>query len=132
MTDAITPGRSDSFTKARARTGFLRRECAMFIGKVTGTVVATQKTETFVGSKLLLVEAYSAQAGKTAGMKPTGRVVVVVDAVGAGENEFVLVTQGSSARLTKSTGDMPVDAVAVGIIDSIHIGEKTVLEKGEE
>jgi microcompartment protein CcmK/EutM len=103
----------------------------MFIGKVTGNVVASQKTASFIGSKLLLVEAYSAEAGEKPGLKATGRFLVVVDSVGAGEGEFVLVTQGSSARLTKTTGDMPVDAVAVGIIDSIHIGAATIYKDHE-
>jgi ethanolamine utilization protein EutN len=101
----------------------------MFIGKVAGNVVATQKTPAFGGTKLLLVEALTAEAGEKPSLKPTGRFVVVVDSVGAGEGEMVLVTQGSSARLTKMTGNMPVDAVAVGIIDAIHVGQTTVYKE---
>jgi microcompartment protein CcmK/EutM len=42
--------------------------------------------------------------------------------------ECVLFTQGSSARLTPATKDAPVDAVIVGIVDTVEIGGK-VLEK---
>ena len=101
----------------------------MFIGKVAGNVVATQKTPTFGGTKLLLVEAYTADAGEKPLIKPTGRFVVAVNSVGAGQGEMVLITQGSSARMTKVTGQMPVDAVAVGIIDAINVGQTTVYKE---
>ena len=75
-------------------------------------------------SKLLVVEAYNAAAPGEAGLRPTGRVLVAVDSLGAGIGEYVLVTQGSSARLTAQTKSMPVDAVVIGIIDSARIGER--------
>jgi len=40
----------------------------------------------------------------------------------------VLFTQGSSARLTPTTKDAPVDAVIVGIVDAIEV-EGAILEK---
>jgi ethanolamine utilization protein EutN len=54
--------------------------------------------------------------------------VVAVDSVGAGIGECVLFTQGSSARLTPTTKDAPVDAVIVGILDVVEV-EGKVLEK---
>jgi ethanolamine utilization protein EutN len=54
--------------------------------------------------------------------------VVAVDSVGAGVGECVLFTQGSSARLTPATKDAPVDAVIVGIVDTVEVGGKA-LEK---
>jgi len=33
----------------------------------------------------------------------------------------VLLTQGSSARLTPETKNMPIDAVIVGIVDQVHV-----------
>ena len=71
----------------------------MFVAKVTGSVVATQKVETMVGHKLLVVEPYRLDPNDRDGLVTTGRVLVAVDTVGAGEGEFVLITQGSSARL---------------------------------
>jgi len=53
---------------------------------------------------------------------------VAVDSVGAGKGECVLFTQGSSARLTPATKDAPVDAVIVGIVDTVEVDGAT-LEK---
>ena len=71
----------------------------MFIAKVTGSVVSSQKTETMVGQKLLVVEPYRLESERRQSLVTTGRTFVAVDTVGAGEGEFVLITQGSSARL---------------------------------
>ncbi len=101
----------------------------MFIGKVTGTVVATQKVETVVGRKLLLVQALNVKGESPAALEPRSLTAVAIDTVGAGEGELVLVTQGSSARLTEMTRNMPVDAVVVGIIDAIQVGGQELYKK---
>ena len=59
----------------------------------------------------------------------TGRSLVAVDTVGAGDGEFVLITQGSSARLTPETKNLPVDTVIIGIIDTVHVDHDCVYEK---
>jgi len=97
----------------------------MFLAKVIGHVVATQKHVKFHGMKLLLVQPYIAK-GKA--VTPSGSSVVAADSVGAGLGEFVLFTQGSSARLTPATKDSPADAVIVGIVDTVEI-EGTKVEK---
>jgi ethanolamine utilization protein EutN len=97
----------------------------MFIAKVIGNVVSTQKNAKFCGMKLLLVQPYVAKEGA---LQASGSSIVAVDSVGAGIGECVLFTQGSSARLTPTTKDAPVDAVLVGIVDSIEV-EGRVLEK---
>ena len=97
----------------------------MFIAKVIGNVVSTQKDAKFCGMKLLLVQPYVAREGS---LQVSGSSIVAVDSVGAGIGECVLFTQGSSARLTPTTKDAPVDAVLVGIVDSVEV-EGRVLEK---
>jgi ethanolamine utilization protein EutN len=97
----------------------------MFIAKVIGNVVATQKNAKFLGMKLLLIQPYISRDGK---LQISGSSVVAVDSVGAGIGECVLFTQGSSARLTPATKAAPVDAVIVGIVDSVEV-EGKVLEK---
>src|ERR1035437_4867996 len=97
----------------------------MFLAKVIGNVVATQKNEKFLGMKLLLIQPYVSKEGK---LQSSGSSVVAVDSVGAGAGECVLFTQGSSARLTSATKDSPVDAVIVGIVDSVEV-EGKILEK---
>ena len=101
----------------------------MFVGKVTGSLVSTQKVDSMVGNKLLIVEPYRLDAETRARLKTTGRTFVAVDTVGAGEGEYVLVTQGSSARLTPETKNLPVDAVIIGIVDSVHVGLACVYDK---
>jgi microcompartment protein CcmK/EutM len=56
-------------------------------------------------------------------------VVVSADAVGAGRDEVVLVSAGSSARLTEATRDKPVDSVIVGIVDSVEEYGAVVYDK---
>ena len=97
----------------------------MFIAKVIGNVVSTQKNAKFLGMKLLLIQPYICRDGK---MQISGSSVVAVDSVGAGAGECVLFTQGSSARLTPATKDAPVDAVIVGIVDAIEV-DGAVVEK---
>ena len=95
----------------------------MFLGKVIGNVVATQKDPKFQGMKLLLVQPY---VNRDRALVVSGSSIVAVDSVGAGEGECVLFTQGSSARLTPSTREAPIDAVIVGIVDTVEVGGREV------
>jgi len=49
-----------------------------------------------------------------------------VDSVGCGEGELVLFCQGSSARLAGGMKDAPVDAVVIGIVDSVDVFGKQI------
>ena len=100
----------------------------MFLARVTGHVVATQKDKTLNGQKLLVVEPLNVKyddASKPASLGNTGRAIVAIDAVGSGEGQLVLVVQGSSARMTEQTKNLPADAVIVGIVDSAVFAGKT-------
>lgn len=86
----------------------------MFLAKVVGQVVSTQKDEKFVGSKLLIVKKIDETE------KVIGEPIVAIDTVGAGVNEIVLVVTGSSARQIDTSKLIPSDASIVGIVDSIE------------
>jgi microcompartment protein CcmK/EutM len=101
----------------------------MFIAKVTGSLVATQKVDSMTGHKMLVVEPYRVDPKDRNSLVGTGRSLVAVDTVGAGEDEFVLITQGSSARLTPETKSLPIDTVIIGIIDSVHVGQTCAYQK---
>lgn len=101
----------------------------MFVAKVTGSVVATQKVDSMVGHKLLVVEPYRVDPQERTQLVSTGRTFVAVDALGAGEGDFVLITQGSSARLTPETKNLPVDAVIVGLIDTVHVDQHCLFRR---
>ena len=101
----------------------------MLVAKVTGSLVATQKVESMVGRKILVVEPYHLDPEQGNSLSGTGRAIIAVDTVGAGEGEFVVITQGSSARLTPETKNLPVDAVIVGIVDTVHVANDCVYDK---
>jgi ethanolamine utilization protein EutN len=82
-----------------------------------------------VGHKLLVVEPYRLDAADRGRLVTTGRTFVAVDTVGAGEGEYVLITQGSSARLTPETKNLPIDTVIVGLIDSVHVDHTCVFRR---
>jgi ethanolamine utilization protein EutN len=98
----------------------------MFLARVTGSVVATQKVASMTGRKLLTVEPLRVDAAKRDRLVATGRTFVVVDTVGAGQGEMVLVVQGSSARLTPETEKLPIDAAIVGIVDSVNVENEMI------
>ena len=100
----------------------------MFLARVTGNVVATQKDKSLNGQKLLIVEPLSVKyddaTNKPASLNNTGRAIVAIDVVGAGDGQLVLVVQGSSARMTDVTKHLPADAVIVGIVDTAEYAGK--------
>lgn len=103
----------------------------MFIARVTGSVVSTQKVASMTGHKLLVVEPYRLEDKQRKSLVTTGRTFIAVDTLGAGEDDYVLITQGSSARLTPETKELPVDAVIIGIVDTVHIGKHSVYTRNE-
>ena len=101
----------------------------MFVAKVTGSLVSTQKAESLVGHKLLIVEPYRLETKQRKKLVTTGRTFVAIDTLGAGEGEFVLITQGSSARLTPETKNLPIDTVIIGIVDNVHVDQQSVYSR---
>lgn len=101
----------------------------MFVAKVTGSLVSTQKVETMKGFKLLIVEPYRIEAKERKSIVTTGRTFVAVDTLGAGIGDYVILTQGSSARLTPETKTLPIDAVVVGIVDKVQVDDGTVYSR---
>jgi len=94
----------------------------MDLAKVVGSVVSTQKSETLIGKKLLLIQPVDTdgQTPKMPGFPPE----VAVDCVGAGDGEFVLVTRGSSARACLNNDHSAADLCVVAILDSLSVSDK--------
>ena len=82
----------------------------MIIGKVVGSLFSTRKSEKLVGNKFMIVEPVES-------MRNTGSRLGAIDIIGAGIGEYVLVAQGSAARIGCDMADAPIDAAIVGIID---------------
>jgi ethanolamine utilization protein EutN len=103
----------------------------MFLARVTGSVVSTQKVASMTGSKLLTVEPLRVDPEGRGRLVSTGRTFVVVDTVGAGHGEMVLIVQGSSARLTPQTEKLPVDCAIIGIVDTVNVENRTIFSAKE-
>jgi len=95
----------------------------MIFGKIVGTVVSTQIDEGIKGKKCLLAQTCN-HKGETG-----GNYLVAVDLVGAGVEEVVIISQGSSARQTEITHQKPIDCIIVGIVDMVEERNKIVFKK---
>ncbi|MFT9846490.1 EutN/CcmL family microcompartment protein [Aneurinibacillus sp. REN35] len=87
----------------------------MRMGTVIGNVWATRKEDGLTGLKFLFV-----QLEDTAGA-PIDAPVIAADRIGAGIGDTVMITTGSAARFAIPERDVPVDAVIIGIVDSIDV-----------
>lgn len=79
----------------------------MQIALVIGSTISTIKDEAIRGRKLFIVRK--------------------ADTPGTGD--LILITDGSSARFTSQTNNVPVDAVIVGVIDSLELGGEVTYRK---
>jgi ethanolamine utilization protein EutN len=98
----------------------------MFLARVEGSVVATKKDPAMNGRKLLLLRPQLVDEKDPARFRPGVNTIIAVDSVGAGVGEMVLFCQGSSARLAPNLRDAPVDAVIIGIVDSVDVLGKQI------
>ncbi|AKG22417.1 EutN/CcmL family microcompartment protein [Calothrix sp. 336/3] len=98
----------------------------MQIAKVRGTVVSTQKDPSLRGVKLLLLQLLDEE----------GRVLpeyeVAADSVGAGVDEWVLVSRGSVVRQILGNEQRPVDAAVVAIIDTVNVENRLIYSKKDQ
>jgi ethanolamine utilization protein EutN len=98
----------------------------MFLARVEGSVVATKKDPSMSGRKLLLLRPQLVDDKDPTKFRPGVNTIVAVDSVGAGIGEMVMFCQGSSARLAPNLKDAPVDAVIIGIVDTVDVLGKQV------
>jgi microcompartment protein CcmK/EutM len=95
----------------------------MILGRVVGTVVATHRADDLPGARYLVVQVTN--------VRGEGRPAyhVVLDILGAGPGELVVVSQGSSARQTSGSDQKPVDAIVAGIVDMVEEHGDVVFRK---
>ena len=88
----------------------------MQLGRVIGTVVATQRVEGTEGVKFLLVQPLDKR------LEPGGQVIVAADAVQmAGVGELVYVVASREAALACPEPFVPVDHAITGIVDRVDL-----------
>jgi ethanolamine utilization protein EutN len=95
----------------------------MIFAQTVGTVVSTARSDEIEGAKFLLVRECSYKG------ELSDNYMIALDAVQTGPGEMVLIAQGSSCRQTENTFQKPVDALIVGIVDSIDEGGDLVFRK---
>jgi len=98
----------------------------MQIARVRGTVTSTQKDPSLRGVKLLMLQLVD----ENGNLLPVYEVAA--DSVGAGVNEWVLVSRGSAARQVLGNEQRPLDAVVVAIIDTIYVEERVIYSKKDQ
>ena len=98
----------------------------MFLARVEGSVVATKKDPAMSGRKLLLLRPQLVDDKDPTKFRPGANTIVAVDTLGAGIGELVMFCQGSSARLAGGMKEAPVDAVIIGIVDTVDVLGKQV------
>mgnify|MGYP004442540533 CR=1 FL=1 len=103
----------------------------MYLARVVGVVVATKKDAAMEGRKLLVLRPLVVDEKNPTSLKELTTTFVAVDSVGAGEGEMVLFCQGSSARLAPGLKQAPVDAVVIGIVDTVDVLGKKVEMTGK-
>jgi ethanolamine utilization protein EutN len=82
------------------------------------------------GTKFLVVRPLVIDSPAAKELRLGQSTLVASDSLGAGEGDCVLVVQGSSARLAAEDKNSPVDAVVIGIVDTVDLG-KRILYKAE-
>lgn len=81
----------------------------MLTGRLIDSVWATRKADSLNGLKFMLAEVI--------GGSNMGQRLIVIDNIGAGIGDRVIICTGSAARRMLGNDDIPVDAAVIGIID---------------
>lgn len=99
----------------------------MQLAKVRGTVVSTQKDPSLRGAKLLLLQFVDEEG------QPLPQYEVAADtSVGAGLDEWVLVSRGSAARQVEGNEKRPIDAIVIAIIDTMSVDNRLIYSKKDQ
>ena len=91
----------------------------MQLGRVLGSVVATEKSPGLEGIRFLIVQPLDKRS------RPTGETLVAADAVSmAGPGELVYYVASREAAEALPERFVPVDHAIVGIVDDVHLEEE--------
>ena len=99
----------------------------MLVGRVTGSVVSTNKVDSLMGVKMLIVQPVELET-----LKMKDDYVICVDDIGAGEGDLVFCAYGSSARQSDTSAKVASDFSIYGVIDSIDMRGKRTYDKAKE
>lgn len=90
----------------------------MLIGRIIGNVVATRKSPSHEGRKILMVQPLNLDG------TDRGEPVLALDAVDAGVGDKVLlVSEGFSAMTAVGRPNSPIDMAVIGVVDAVTLDE---------
>lgn len=92
----------------------------MRLGRVIGTVVATRKSDSLLGTKLLVTQPIDIDS------KPLGNPIIAVDTVGAGIGEIVIYASGTASRNAAERKESAIDTAIVGIVDNMDVYKELI------
>jgi carbon dioxide concentrating mechanism protein CcmL len=98
----------------------------MQIARVRGTVTSTQKEPSLRGIKFLVLQLMDEEG------QPLPVYEVAADSVGAGVDEWVLVSRGSAARQVPGSEQRPLDAAVIAIIDTVSVDNRLLYSKKDQ
>jgi ethanolamine utilization protein EutN len=87
----------------------------MRLGRVIGTVVATQKVESLLGRRLLVVQPVDEED------RALGGPLIAIDTVSAGPGERVYFVEKREAAKAFGGPELPSDVTILGIVDRTDI-----------
>jgi ethanolamine utilization protein EutN len=87
----------------------------MQLARVLGTVVATVKSDSLEGRKILVIQPLDGR------LKESGKPMVAIDSIGAGQGEIVFWCRGREASFPFLPTEVPTDCTIVGIVDSVSM-----------
>lgn len=99
----------------------------MLVGRVTGNVVSTNKSDSLRGTKMLIVQPVDLET-----LKIKDDYVICIDDVGAGEGDLVFCAYGSSARQSDTSKKVASDYTIYGIVDYIDMRGARTYDKAKE
>jgi ethanolamine utilization protein EutN len=88
----------------------------MKLGRIIGSVMCTQKVQSFRGVKLLLLQPVDEE------LAPEGDPLIACDPVQAGPGDLVMWEGGREAALGLENWYNPSDATVMGIVDRVYGG----------
>lgn len=92
----------------------------MFLAKVKGNVVSTQKNKYLKGHKLLIVQPVDLNGNFT-----DAKEMIALDLIDAGVNDTVLVVkEGAAVQQILGHKKAPVNTMIVAVVDDLDVNEE--------
>ena len=91
----------------------------MFLARIIGNVVATQKNQRYEGARVMLCRKLTEK------LKESDETLLALDSVSSGEGDTVLIVQEGWGASTAATGTpgAAIDSAIIGVVDRVDLLE---------